>query len=90
MKSFVIAATTAVVLSGIGLGSTAEAAFYKHRHGKSELTRWERVAIARYQRSVRALKQRAWADGRVTFWEKMRIKRAEARHRSLVYRYRHN
>jgi hypothetical protein len=90
MKSFLIAATTAVVLSGIGLGSAAEAAYYEHRHGKSELTRWERVAIARDRARVNALKRRAWADGRVTRWERMRIRAAEARHAALVYRYRHN
>jgi hypothetical protein len=90
MKSFLIAATTAVVLSGIGLAGTAEAARYSDRHGKSELTRWERVTIARDQRRVNVLKKRAWADGRLSFWEKMQIKRAEARHRALVYRLRHN
>jgi hypothetical protein len=90
MKSFVIAATTAIVLSGIALGSTAQAASYKHRHGRSELTSWERVAIARDQRHVNVLKRRAWADGRLTFLEKIRIGRAEARHNSLVHRYRNN
>jgi hypothetical protein len=90
MKSFVIAATTAVVLSGIGLAGTAEAASYKYRHGRVQLTQWERVAIARDQRRVNAVKRRAWADGRLSFLEKIRIRRAEARHRALVYRYRHN
>jgi hypothetical protein len=90
MKSFVIAATAAVVLSGIGLGGAAEAASYKYRHGRVELTQWERVAIARDQRRVNAIKRGAWADGRVTPWERMRIRAAEARHNALVYRYRHN
>jgi hypothetical protein len=90
MKSFVIAATTAVVLSGIGIGSAAEAAYFKDRHHRGGLTAWERVAIARDQARVNALKRQAWADGRVTLWERARIRAAEARHNALVYRYRHN
>jgi hypothetical protein len=90
MKSLVIAATAAIVLSGIGLGATAEAAPYKHRNGYGGLTAWERAAIARDQASVNALKRHARADGRVTLWERARIRVAEARHNALVYRYRHN
>jgi hypothetical protein len=89
MKSFVIAATAAVVLSGSGSGSGAQAAYYKHRHNGG-LSAWERVAIARDRARVNAIKRHAWADGRITLWERARIRAAEARHSALVYRYRHN
>jgi hypothetical protein len=90
MKSFVIAATAAVVvIAGIGVGTAAEAALYNHRHGGG-LTAWERAVIARDRAHVNALKRRAWADGRITLWERARIRAAEARHSALVCRYRHN
>ena len=86
MKSLVVAATAAVVLSGIGLVGTAEAASF-HRGG---LTAFERAAIARDQARVNAIRRHAWADGHVSVWERMKIRAAEARHDALVYRYRHN
>jgi hypothetical protein len=89
MKSFVIAASTAVVLAGIGVGTAAEAALYNHRHGGG-LTAWERAVIARDRAHVNAVKRRAWADGRITLWERARIRAAEARHSALIHRYRHN
>ena len=89
MKSLAIAATAAVLLSGIGLGTAAEAASYNHRYGHG-LTGAERAAIARDQARVNAVKHNAWADGRVSLWERMKIRAAEARHNALVYRYRHN
>jgi hypothetical protein len=90
MKSLVVAATAAVLLSGIGFGGTAEAAFYKHRYDRGGLTASERAAIARDQAHVNAVKRHARADGHVSLWEKMRIRAAETRHDALVYRYRHN
>ena len=87
MKSLVVAATAAVLLSGIGLGTAAEAASYHHRYG---LTGAERAAIARDEARVNAVKRNAWADGRLSGWERMKIRAAEARHNVLVSRYRHN
>ena len=86
MKSLVVTATAAVLLFGIGLGTAAEAASY-HRYG---LTGAERTAIARDQARVNAVKRNAWADGRVSLWERAKIRAAEARHNALVYRYHHN
>jgi hypothetical protein len=90
MKSLVVAATAAVLLSGIGLGTAAEAASYHHRYGHGGLTASERAAIARDQAHVNSLKRHARANGHVSLWEKMRIRAAETRHNALVYRYRHN
>jgi hypothetical protein len=86
MKSLVVAATAAVVLSSIGLGGTAEAAFFR----RGGFTASERAAIARDEARVNAIKRHAWTDGQVSAWERMRIRAAEARHDALVYRYRHN
>jgi hypothetical protein len=87
MKSLVVTATAAVLLSGIGLGTAAQATSYHHRYG---LTGAERAAIARDQARVNAVKRHAWADGRVSLWERAKIRAAEARHDALVFRYRHN
>ena len=86
MKSLVVAAT-AIVLSGLVFGNTAEAAFYKHRYGRGGVTASERAAIARDQAHVNALKRHARADGHVSLWERMRIRAAETRHDALVYSY---
>jgi hypothetical protein len=76
------------LLSGLALANGAEAAAYQHGYGK--LTPAEHAAVVRSQRQLDALKARTWADGRVTPWERAKIKVAEQRHNALVYRLRHN
>jgi len=88
MKSLIVAATAGVLLSGIGFAGSAEAAFFHRNHGG--LTASERAAIARDEARVNAIKRTAWANGRVSFWERVKIRAAEAHHNALVYRYRHN
>jgi hypothetical protein len=57
-----------------------------HRGGN--ITPYERVAIARSKANLDALKRRAWADGRLSLYEKVRIRFAENSHNALVARAR--
>lgn len=58
----------------------------KHANHRFGLSPYERVAIARSAASLAALKRRAWADGRLTFRERVMINNAERRHAALVAR----
>ena len=86
MNRFILSACA--VLSGLALANAAEAAPYRHPHGK--LTPVEHAVLARSQHQLDAIKVRAWADGHVTPWERAKIRVAEQRHKALVYRLRHN
>jgi len=88
MKTLVIAATAAALLSGIASAAPAMAAPYQHRH--AQVSTHERAAIARSRANLNVVKRIARADGRVSLWERAKIRMAEARHKSLVQRLRHN
>jgi hypothetical protein len=89
MKSFFIAATAVALTSGALLSTAAEAAPY-HRHHGSNVTHSERAALAQSRARLKFLQRRAYADGRLGIWERMRLNAAQARHRALAYRLRHN
>ena len=80
-------AAAATLLSGFALSATAEAAPF-HRHGG--LTPYERAAIARSAANLNALKWRVRADRRVTPWERVQLRIAQAKHNALVHRLRYN
>jgi hypothetical protein len=86
MRSFVIAAMAASVLSGAAVTSAGAAPL--HRHGN--LTAWERAAIARSAHDLDVLRRHVRADGKVSIWERVRLNLAQTRHNALVARYRHN
>lgn len=58
----------------------------KHRAGR--LTWIERIRIAKSEKRLAQLKRSIRADGRVTPYERRRLKAAQIRHRSLVRRLR--
>lgn len=87
MKRLVLTSTTLALLTGIALAAPAQAGSSQHRTG---VTHSERMAIANSRQRLNALKARVHADGRVNLWERARLRAAEARHRSLAYRLRHN
>jgi hypothetical protein len=89
MKRFALSAAALAILSGTVFVSAAQAAPYGYGH-RHVLTPHERVAIARSQANLNRLKWQVRADGRLTFFERMRLNVAQARHNSLVYRYQHN
>jgi hypothetical protein len=86
MNRFILSACA--LLSGLALAHAAEAAPYRHPHGK--LKPAEHAALARSQHRLAVIKVRAWADGHVTRWERAKIRVAEQQHKALVYRLRHN
>jgi hypothetical protein len=81
MKTYALAAVALALMSGVA--SAAPSKFYtSHKHGG--ITPSERAAIARSQAHLNALKRQAWADGRLTMFERIRIRQAEVRHNRLV------
>jgi hypothetical protein len=89
MKRIVLGASALALLSGIAIGMpSAEAAPYKRHAGN--ITHSERVAIARSQARLNAVKRQARRNGSVNFWERAKIRMAQSRHTALVYRLRHN
>lgn len=79
MKTYALAAAALALMSG-----TALAAPGYYSHYKGGLTPKERAAIARSATHLALLKRRAWADGRVTPFERIRIRMAELQHKRLV------
>ena len=88
MKRFVLSAAALAVLSGLTLATPADAASYKRHYGK--ISPAERVAIVRSKHHLNSLKWKVRADRHVTPWERVRVHTAQARHRALVRRLRHN
>jgi len=88
MKRLILFACAGAVLSGMALAVPAEAAY--DRHGYGPFTPAERALIARSQHQLGLIKASAWADHHISFWERAKIRAAEARHQALVYRLRHN
>jgi hypothetical protein len=81
MKTYALAAAALALMSGTALAAPG---YYSHHKGG--LTPKERAAIARSAAHLAALKHRAWADGRLTAFERMRIRMAELQHRRLIAR----
>jgi hypothetical protein len=81
MKRLVLGTTALAMLSGIALATPAAA---------GNLTYRERVAVANSQKNLGALKWRVRADGKVTWFERMRVRSAQARHNALVHRLYNN
>lgn len=78
MKKTILAAAA---LIAIGAG-TANAAYY------GKITPRERHAISYSKAKLSHLKHRIYADGRVTFLEKVQLRIAQRRHANLVKRAR--
>lgn len=83
MKTYALAAAALTLMSG-----TALAAPGYYSHYKGGLTPRERAVIARSAAHLAVLKHRAWADGRLTAFERIRIRMAELQHRRLIARER--
>jgi hypothetical protein len=81
MKRIVLGTTALAILSGVALATPAAA------HG---LTYRERVAIANSKCHLNALRSHARADGRVSTWERIKLRAAVARHRALSHRLYNN
>lgn len=93
MKRLVL--TAAVLMFAAGTAA-AKPAWYSHhgwgvqQHHFGTLKPYERVKIRRSRARLAALKRQIYADGRVTFRERIRLRIASARHRTLVRRERHD
>jgi len=84
MKTILIGLAALTLASGTALAAPGFG--YGHRgHGISPA---ERAAIARSAAHVAQVKRQAMRDGRVTFAERMQIRRAEQRHAAVVARAR--
>ena len=82
MKSVLIALAALSLTSGAVLAAPGG---YGHRgHDGNRVTMSERAAIARSAFHVAQLKRQVWADGRVSFIERMQLRRAERRHAAVV------
>lgn len=91
MRALIAAAAAALVLSSAGAASAAP----KHNgyHGKpgysaGKVTPFERFAIARGKAKVAYLQRKARADGRVTAYERVQIRQAQADLNRLIVKSR--
>ena len=80
MKFGTVALAAAAIALMSGVASAASVKPYHHKG----ITAKERVAIARSQAHVNALKRMAWADGKLTASERQKIRTAENYHNHLV------
>jgi hypothetical protein len=85
MKTYLLAATAVALMSSSALALPAKSHKpFKPGYQTARVTFTERAAIARSQANLNALKRRIHADGRVTTFERMQLRLAEARHSRLV------
>jgi hypothetical protein len=89
----VFAMTAGAMTAGVASAAPGKHGYgkpgYSQKHGKQAkrgLSGFERAAIARSAANLRAVKARAWRDGKLTFAERMRVNNAERRHAALVAR----
>lgn len=82
MKSLVAAAVALAITAGGAMAYPSKS--YNHGNHRPQITAAERAAIARSQWNLNTLERRARADGRVTVFERMQIRFAQARHDRLV------
>lgn len=88
MKTTALMTLATIVLTS-GAAFAAPAKHFDHRgHDGRGISAHERVMIARSTDRLQALKRRAWADGRITFFERLRINAATRQHAALVARAR--
>jgi ribosomal protein L6P/L9E len=93
IKTALLTVAALAMTAGVSVAAPA-----KHNHGygrpgvsvkivkKQGLNGFERAQIARSAANLRAVKARAWRDGKLTFAERMQINSAERRHAALVAR----
>jgi hypothetical protein len=82
MKSLIVALSAVPLLAGFAASATAAPG----KHVSHRVTHFERAAIARSASNLAQVMRRAWAVGRLTIAERMRIGVAQARHRAVVAR----
>lgn len=76
-----------LTVAAVALASTAASAGpVKHYEHGRKFTGHERGAIARSAAHLAHVKRQAWRDGRLSMYERAKIKVAERRHRALVVR----
>lgn len=88
MKTALIALAAVIVTSGAALAATGGK--YGDPYSRGNVNGVERARIAQSAAHVASIKRRAWADGRVTRYERYLINSAERRHAALVARARWN
>lgn len=81
MKTILIGLAALTFASGTAFAAPG----HGYGHG-NRITPSERAAIARSAIQVAQVKRMALRDGRVSIFERMQIRRAEARHSALVAR----
>lgn len=75
MKRLVLTTSALALLSGMVIAAPAQAGSINHR---------ERAAIADSRHRLAVVKRQAWADGRLSLWDRFKIRNAEARYRRVV------
>ena len=85
MKTVILATLALLIAAGPSMASPWKGkSHHSYRHGV--LTKYERVLIAKSKHRLMRLKWRARADGRITRFERFRIRHAQRRHNRLVAR----
>jgi hypothetical protein len=87
MKKAILTIAAITLASGGALAAPSKS-FNRGHDGRGNITPYERVVIAKSAQRLSFLKHRAWADGKLSFFERFQIRQAEARHAALVSRAR--
>ncbi len=84
MKKIVLTAVALVLTTGATLAAPGYG--YGGHNNRGGISPNERAVIARSAAQLDSIKARAFRDGRLSFFERIQIRNAEARHRALVAR----
>ena len=86
MRTAIIATVLAAVTIGSGAATAAPIKHYDLRRYDRGVSPYERVLIAQSAARLAFIKRHAWADGKLSFYERLQIRRAEQRHYALLQR----
>lgn len=87
MKSALIALTV-LTMTATAASAAPHKRDHRDQYRRSHVSAYEHVSIKRHAAQLAWVKRQAWADGRITFRERLKIRQAERRFAQLVKRSR--
>jgi hypothetical protein len=85
MKSALIALTV-LTLTATAASAAPHKRDHRDHYRRSHVPAYEHVSIKRHAMQLAWIKRQAWADGRITFRERIKIRQAERRFAQLLKR----
>ena len=88
MRTAIIASVLAAATFGSGAASAAPTKHYDLRRYDRGVSPYDHILIAQSAARLAFMKRHAWADGKISFFERRQIRQAEQRHYALLQRAR--